>query len=118
MGIVEGGGGGEGHLSLDVLFVGVGLNSSRLLLEEGVRLVVGFCEEGNGWFWGGSLVGTLTGFELCVGLRLIDLTLLVRGMQGIIERVGLNNSGLLLQAEVWLVVGLIGSRSGWFWGES
>ena len=25
--------GGEGHLSLDVLFVGVGLNSSRLLLR-------------------------------------------------------------------------------------
>ena len=104
-------------MSLDVLFVGVGLNSSRLLLQEGVRLVVGFCGEGNGWFWG-SLVGTWTGFELCVGLRLIDLTLLVRGMQGVIERVGLNNSGLLLQAEVWLVVGLIGSGSGWFWGES
>ena len=66
---------------------------------------------------GGSLVGTWIGFELCVGLRLIDLTLLVRGMQGVIERVGLNNSGLLLQAEVWLV-GLIGRRSGWFWGES
>ena len=81
--------------------------------------MVGFCGEGNGWFWGGgSLVGTWSGFELCVGPRLIDLTLLVRGMQGIIERVGLNNSGLLLQAEVWLVVGLIGSGSGWFWGES
>ena len=53
-----------------------------------------------------------------MGLRLIDLTLLVRGMQGVIERVGLNNSGLLLQAEVWLVVGLIGRGSGWFWGES
>ena len=48
-----------------------------------------------------------------MGLRLIDLTLLVRGMQGVIERVGLNNSGLLLQAEVWLVVGLIGWGSGW-----
>ena len=48
----------------------------------------------------------------------IDLTLLVRGMQGAIERVGLNNSGPLLQAEVWLVVGLIGRGSGWFWGES
>ena len=45
--------GGEGHLSLDVLFVGVELNSSRLLLKEGVRLVVGFCGEGDGWFWGG-----------------------------------------------------------------
>ena len=60
--------------------------------------MVGFCGEGDGWFWGGggALVGTWTGFELCVGLRLIDLTLLVRGMQGVIERVGLNNSGLLL----------------------
>ena len=53
-----------------------------------------------------------------MGLQLIDLTLLVRDMQGVIERVGLNNSGLLLQAEVWLVVGLIGRGSGWFWGES
>ena len=53
-----------------------------------------------------------------MGLRLIDLTLLVTGMQGVIERVGLNNCGLLLQAEVWLVVGLIGRGSGWFWGES
>ena len=50
VGIVEGGGrgwgegGGEGHLSLDVLFVGVGLNSSRLLLKEEVRLVVGYLE--------------------------------------------------------------------------
>ena len=86
-------------MSLDVLFVWVGLNSSRLLLKEGVRLVVGFCGEGKGWFLGASLVGTWTGFELCV-LRLIDLTLLVRGMQGVIEKVGLNNSGLLLQAEV------------------
>ena len=39
------------------------------------------------------------------------------GMQGVIERVGLNNSGLLLQVEVWLVVGLIGWGSGWFRGE-
>ena len=49
-----------------------------------------------------------------MGLRLIDLTLLVWGMQGVIERVGLSNSGLLLQPEVWLVVGLIGRGSGWF----
>ena len=73
---------------------------------------------GSGGGGGGSLVGTWSGFELCVGPRLIDLTLLVRGMQGVIERVGLNNSGLLLQAEVWLAVGLIGRGSGWFWGES
>ena len=53
--------GGEGHLSLDVLFVGVGLNSSRLLLKEGVRLVVGFCGEGDGWFWGG---GGITGRDM------------------------------------------------------
>ena len=70
-----------------------------------------------GFEGGGPLVGTWTGFELCVGLQLIDLTLLVRGMQVIFERVGMNNSGLLLQAEVWLV-GLIGRGSGWFWGES
>ena len=36
--------GGEGHLSLDVLFFGgVGLNSSGLLLQEEVRLMVEFC---------------------------------------------------------------------------
>ena len=89
-------------MSLDVLFFGVGLNSSRLLLKEKVRLVVGFCGEGGGWFWvgggGGGVTGVeaWTGFELCVWLWLIYLTLLLRGIQGIIERVGLNNSGLLL----------------------
>ena len=50
-------------MSLDVLFVGVGLNSSRLLLKEGVRLVVGFCGEGNGWFWGGG-GGVVTGRDM------------------------------------------------------
>ena len=35
----------------DVLFVEVGLNSSRLLLKEAVRLVVGFCGKGGDWFW-------------------------------------------------------------------
>ena len=35
-----------------MLFVVVGLNSSRLLLKEEVRLVVGFCGEGGGWLWG------------------------------------------------------------------
>ena len=59
-----------------------------------------------------------------MGLRLIDLTLLVWGMQGVIERVGLNNSGLLLQAGLacsganwkwkWLVLGrIIGRDIGW-----
>ena len=59
-----------------------------------------------------------------MGLRLIDLTLLVRGMQGVIERVGLNNSGLLLQAGLacsgakrkgkWLVLGrMLGRDMGW-----
>ena len=109
MGIIEGGG-DEGH---DMPFVGVGLNSSGLLLqEEVVRLVVGFSGGGGGWFWGRSPVGVWAGLELCVGLQLTDLKLLVRGMQG------LNNSGLLLWAEVWLVVGLSGRGSGWFWGES
>ena len=109
---------------MDVLFVGVGLNSSRVLLKEGVRLVVGFCGERNGWFLGESLVGIWTGFELCVGLRLINLTLLVQGMQGVIERVGLNNSGLLLQTGLacsganwkgkWLVLKKITGRDmGW-----
>ena len=41
---------------------------------------MGYCGEGDCWFLGGSLVGTLTGFELGVGLQLIDLTLLVRGI--------------------------------------
>ena len=49
-------GGGEGHLSLGGLFVGVGLNSSG---QEEVRLVVGFCGGGGGWFWGGG--GGVTG---------------------------------------------------------
>ena len=83
-----------------MLFVGVGLNSSGLLLQEEVRLVVGFSGGGGGWFWGRSPVGAWAGLELCVGLQLTDLKLLVRGMQGVIERVGLNNSGLLLWAEV------------------
>ena len=34
--------------------------------------------------------------EVGVGLQFTDLKLLVRGMQGVTERVGLNNSGLLL----------------------
>ena len=40
-----------------MLFVGVGLNSSRLLLKEEVKLVVEFCGEEDGWFWGGGVTG-------------------------------------------------------------
>ena len=43
-GIIEG---GEGHLSLVMLFVGLGLNSSRVLLQEDVRLVVGLSRGGS-----------------------------------------------------------------------
>ena len=50
-----------------------------------------------------------------MGQQLTDLKLFVQDMQGVTDRVGLNNSGLLLQAEVWLVVGLIGRGSGWFY---
>ena len=76
-----------------MLFVEVGLNNSGLLLLEEVRLVVGFSGGGGGWFQGRSQVGAWAGFELCVGLQ---LRILVWGMQGVTERVGLNNSGLLL----------------------
>ena len=38
--------------------------------------------------------------------------------KGVIESVGLNNSGLLLWVEVWIVVGQSGRGSGWSWGES
>ena len=38
----------------------------------------------------------LAGLEVAVELLLIDFELLVRGMQGVTERVGLNNSVLLL----------------------
>ena len=54
-------------MSLDVLFVGVGLNSSGLLLQEEVRLVVGFCGGGGGWFWAGSQVGAWAGFVCVLG---------------------------------------------------
>ena len=53
-----------------------------------------------------------------VGLQLTDLKLLVRDMQGMDESVGLNNSGLLLEVEARLVVGLSGGGGDWFWGES
>ena len=39
-------------------------------------------------------------------------------MEGVTERVGLNNSGLLLYMEARLVVGLSGGGGDWFWGES
>ena len=77
-----------------MLFVGVRLISFGLLLQEEVRLVVGFSGGGGGWFWGRSPVGEWARLELCVGLQLTDLKLRVRGMQGVIERVGLNSSGL------------------------
>ena len=42
------------------------------------------------------LLGAWARLEVGVGLQFTDLKLLVRGMQGMTERVGLNNSGLLL----------------------
>ena len=42
------------------------------------------------------LLGALARLEVGVGLQFTDLKLLVWGMQGVTERVGLNNSGLLL----------------------
>ena len=39
-------------------------------------------------------------------------------MQGVTEKVGLNNSELLSLKGVWLIVGLYGKGSGWFVGES
>ena len=53
-----------------------------------------------------------------VGLQFSDLKLLVRGMQWKTEKVGLNNSGLLLYVEARLVLGLSGGGGDWFWGES
>ena len=43
-----GGSSGEGHLSLVMLFVGLGLNSSGLLLQGEIRLVVGLSGGGGG----------------------------------------------------------------------
>ena len=42
------------------------------------------------------MLGAWAGLEVAVELLLIDFELLVRGMQGVTERVGLNNSVLLL----------------------
>ena len=44
--------GDEGHLSFGYVFVGVGINSSGLLLQEEVRLVVGLSQGGGVQFWG------------------------------------------------------------------
>ena len=49
----------------------------------------------NASFWG-LILGAWTGLEVGVELLLTDFELLVWGMQGVTERVGLNNSGLLL----------------------
>jgi len=42
------------------------------------------------------LLGAWARLEVGMGMQFTDLKLLVRGMQGVTERVGLNNSGLLL----------------------
>ena len=66
-----------------MLRVGVGLNSTGDLDEASS------CSE--------PLLGAWARLEVGVGLQFTDLKLLVvRGMQGVTERVGLNNSGLLL----------------------
>ena len=62
-----------------MLRVGVGLNSTGDLDEASS------CSE--------PLLGAWARLEVGVGLQFTDL---VRGMQGVTERVGLNNSGLLL----------------------
>ena len=77
-----GGGGGDGHLFWIMLLVGVGLNSS-----------VDPDKASSCWE---LVLGAWAGLEAGVGLQLTDLKLLVRGMQGMTKRVGLNNSGLLL----------------------
>ena len=58
---------------LYILLVGVGQNSSGLLLQEEVRLVVGLVEGEVTGHGGESQVGTWAGLELGVGLRLTDL---------------------------------------------
>ena len=65
-----------------MLFVGVGLNSS------GDPDRASSCWE--------LVLRAWAGLEAGVGLQLTDCKLLVPGMQGVTERVGLNNSGLLL----------------------
>ena len=65
-----------------MLRVGVGLNSTGNLDEASSCLEL--------------LLGAWAKLEVGVGLQFTDLKLLVRGMQGVSERVGLNNSGLLV----------------------
>ena len=71
MGIVEGEGGGDGHLFW--IMLGVGLNSSMdpdrdsscwgLVLRKEVRLLVGLSGRGGGWFWGESGVVARVGLS-------------------------------------------------------
>ena len=86
-----------------MLCVGVGLNNTGDYDEASS------CSE--------LLLGAWARLEVGVRLQLTDLKLLVRCMQGVTERVGLNTSGLLY-VEARLVVGLTGGGGDWFWGES
>ena len=105
MGIIEGEGGGDGHLFW--IMLGVGLNSSMdpdrdsscwgLVLWEEVRLLVGLSGGGRGWSWVESGVGAWTGLAVGVGLNskgeglwLTDSILLIRGMHGVNESASLN----------------------------
>ena len=63
---------------------------------------------------GESQVGAWAWLEAGVSLWLTDFKLLVQGLQGIAERVGLNNLGPLLK--VRLVMELSGGGGDWFWG--
>ena len=59
-------------------------------------------------------VGAWAGLEAGMSLWLTDFKLLVQGLQGVTEKVGLNNSGLLL--EVMLVMELSRGGGDWLWG--
>ena len=61
--------------------MGVGLNSS------------GDSDKASLWE---LVLGAWAGLEVGVELLLTDFEVLVRGMQGVTERVGLKNSGILL----------------------
>ena len=63
---------------------------------------------------GESQVGEWAGLEAGMSLWLTDFKLLVQRLQGITERVGLNNLGPLL--EVRLVIELSGGGGDCFWG--